>query len=67
MCNGIRHMIWDMGYLFKKENATRSSIAVLICAAALTACTWYCAVTYGGAGKDAPAVIEEGEAGHAPQ
>lgn len=41
MCNGVRHMFWDLGYLFKLQNAFRAGWLVLISAAALTAATWY--------------------------
>lgn len=40
LCNGIRHLFWDMGKGFELHNATRSGYAVLICAALLTATTW---------------------------
>ena len=41
MCNGVRHLFWDMGYLFKLENAFRAGWLVLFSTAALTAATWY--------------------------
>ncbi len=44
--NGIRHLCWDMGYLFKLENAYRANYAVLILTAVTTAATWYCAYHY---------------------
>ena len=40
LCNGIRHMFWDVGRGFALENVTRSGIAVLIVSAGLTAATW---------------------------
>lgn len=40
MCNGIRHMFWDMGRNFKKTDAHRSNYYVLIGAFTLTALTW---------------------------
>ena len=43
MCNGIRHLFWDMGFLFKLKNATIANWVVLLSATALTAATWYCA------------------------
>ena len=46
MCNGVRHMFWDMGYLFKLENAAKSGWLVLILAAVLTAFVW-CPVAFG--------------------
>ncbi len=43
MCNGIRHLLWDTGLFFKKEEAARTSQTVIICAAILTLATWACA------------------------
>lgn len=40
-CNGIRHLFWDMGYLFKIENAYKAGYVVLFCAGALTTAVWY--------------------------
>lgn len=40
MCNGVRHMFWDMGKNFNKAKAMRSNYYVLLAAAALTALTW---------------------------
>lgn len=40
LCNGIRHLFWDMGKGFELQNVTRSGYAVLIASAALTAITW---------------------------
>ncbi len=38
--NGIRHLIWDTGNLFKIEHATRAGYFVLFCAAFATLATW---------------------------
>lgn len=46
LCNGIRHLFWDLGLLFKIEDAYRAGYVVLMAAAMLTAGTWYCAYTY---------------------
>lgn len=46
MCNGVRHMFWDMGYLFKLEYANKSGWLVLILATILTAFVW-CPVAFG--------------------
>ncbi len=43
LCNGIRHLFWDMGYLFNLDNARLSGWIVLLAAAAMTAGTWYLA------------------------
>ena len=40
LCNGIRHLFWDMGKGFELSNVTRSGYAVLILAIVLTAITW---------------------------
>lgn len=42
LCNGIRHLIWDTGRLFKIQDATRAGYAVLLMALCLTAGTWAC-------------------------
>lgn len=38
--NGVRHLIWDMGYLFKIENATRAGYLIFYGALALTGLLW---------------------------
>ena len=40
LCNGIRHLFWDMGKGFDLKNVTRSGIAVLVAAVSLTALVW---------------------------
>ncbi len=40
MCNGIRHMVWDIGRNFNKASAMRSNYYVIAAAIALTAFTW---------------------------
>ncbi|MBI1300860.1 MAG: succinate dehydrogenase, cytochrome b556 subunit [Alphaproteobacteria bacterium] len=40
MCNGIRHMIWDIGKNFDKASAMRSNYYVLGGALVLTIVTW---------------------------
>lgn len=44
LCNGIRHLFWDMGYLFKIQNANRAGYVVLLSSVILTAGTWYLAM-----------------------
>ena len=44
LCNGIRHLIWDMGYGFDLDTADKSAIATLAGAAVLTLITWLVAV-----------------------
>jgi succinate dehydrogenase / fumarate reductase, cytochrome b subunit len=41
--NGIRHLIWDTGYLFKIKNAYAAGWVVLALTAACTILTWVCA------------------------
>jgi len=47
LCNGIRHLLWDMVFLFKLKNAYIAGWIVLIATALLTGATWY--LIYGGA------------------
>ncbi len=44
MCNGIRHMFFDMGKCLDKKTAMRSNYYVLAGAIALTFATWTCAI-----------------------
>ncbi len=43
MSNGIRHLFWDMGYLFKIENAYKAGYFVLFLTVLLTGITWFAA------------------------
>lgn len=43
LSNGIRHLFWDMGFLFRLENARASGIAVLAAAVILTVLVWWIA------------------------
>jgi succinate dehydrogenase / fumarate reductase, cytochrome b subunit len=47
LCNGVRHLLWDMVFLFKPANAFIAGWIVLIATAVLTGGTWY--LIYGGA------------------
>ncbi len=40
LCNGIRHLFWDIGKYFELEQTRRADVFVLIGAAALTVATW---------------------------
>ena len=40
LLNGIRHLVWDMGYGFELETVDRSGIAVLTGSAVLTLLVW---------------------------
>lgn len=44
LCNGIRHLIWDTGRLFKIEHAYRAGYVVLAMTVLLTASVWYCGI-----------------------
>lgn len=41
MCNGVRHLLWDTGRLFKIETAYKAGYVVLAATAALTVLTWW--------------------------
>ena len=67
LANGIRHLIWDTGLLFKIENAYRAGYVVLLITALLTGMTWYCVLNYAeqyappaGAETLVEAIIERG-------
>lgn len=40
ICNGIRHLFWDIGWGFEKDQVTAGGIAVLVGTAVLTAISW---------------------------
>ena len=46
LCNGVRHLLWDMGYCLTLRGAYRAGYTVLIVAALLTAATWVCVLQY---------------------
>lgn len=46
LCNGIRHLGWDLGYGFDLERARRSAIAVFIAAGVLAVITWLIALSH---------------------
>lgn len=39
-CNGIRHLLWDMGYGFDVSNANKGALASFAAAVILTLLTW---------------------------
>lgn len=43
-CNGIRHLLWDMGYGFDISNATKGAMASFVAALMLTVLTWIVAI-----------------------
>lgn len=38
--NGIRHMVWDVGFGFEIKTATASGVVVLVATAIMTAIVW---------------------------
>ncbi len=40
LCNGIRHLFWDMGMGFEVEDTARSNILVFLGMVGLTALSW---------------------------
>ena len=50
LCNGIRHLFWDVGMGFEIETVYRSGKAVVAVSIALTVATWIAAC----AGESAP-------------
>ena len=45
LSNGVRHLFWDMGFLFKIENAYKAGYVVLASTVILTAGAWYLALS----------------------
>ena len=41
LCNGIRHLVWDSGRGFEKEQANRSAWVVIFVSIGLTAVFWW--------------------------
>lgn len=48
LCNGIRHLFWDIGKGYSIPAMTRSGWLVVITSIALTAGTWFCIYNRGG-------------------
>ncbi len=44
LSNGIRHLVWDAGYGFEKNQATASAWFVLACTVVLAAIFWWAAL-----------------------
>lgn len=45
MCNGVRHLIWDMGYLLKLKSAKSAGNIVVLSAILLTVLSWFLVMT----------------------
>jgi len=50
LCNGIRHMCWDLGWGFEIPTAKRSAVAVLVTVVILTVGSWWLAGSAFGGG-----------------
>jgi succinate dehydrogenase / fumarate reductase cytochrome b subunit len=50
LCNGIRHLFWDMGLGLELARAYRSGAVVVIASAALTVLAWLVGLIAAGAG-----------------
>jgi succinate dehydrogenase / fumarate reductase cytochrome b subunit len=46
LCNGLRHLVWDLGAGFELPTVARSNRLVLIGAALLTVVTWAIALSH---------------------
>ena len=62
LSNGIRHLFWDLGYLFKIENAYKAGYFVLFMTVLLTGVTWFAAYNQAGDNTPVTNAVEEGEA-----
>ena len=45
MCNGIRHLFWDIGQGYTLQAASRANVMVLIASVVLTILVWIVALT----------------------
>ncbi len=48
LCNGVRHLVWDLGYGFDIENVYRSGWTMLAAAVTLTVVAWMIGLGIGG-------------------
>jgi len=48
LCNGIRHMFWDIGRGFDLDSVTRTGWTMLVATAALTVGAWAIGLSVGG-------------------
>lgn len=49
LCNGIRHLFWDVGWGFELTTAYRSGYVVIAVTVAMTGLIWACVLAQGGA------------------
>jgi succinate dehydrogenase / fumarate reductase cytochrome b subunit len=47
-CNGIRHLLWDVGYGFDKQVVDKTAVIVIVATILLTVVTWLVAIAAGG-------------------
>ena len=40
LCNGVRHLVWDVGYCLEIENVYRTGWVMLVASLVLTALAW---------------------------
>ena len=50
LCNGIRHLFWDIGWGYENRQVTASGLAVLAGTAVLTAISWIIGLSVRGGG-----------------
>ena len=48
LCNGIRHLFWDIGKGYELPDLYRSGVTVVVVSSLLTVITLYCANMFGG-------------------
>jgi len=48
LANGIRHLVWDAGYCFEKDEVEKTSFIVLAVSGFLTILVWVVAFSFGG-------------------
>ena len=48
LCNGVRHMLWDVTFMLTLRGARITNWIVIIMALGLTVSTWYCVQHFGG-------------------
>lgn len=41
LCNGIRHLLWDLGYFLDLKGAYATGVTALVASLLLTALTWF--------------------------
>lgn len=49
LCNGIRHLFWDIGWGFDNPRVFASGVAVAVISLVMTALVWACVFARGGA------------------